>query len=96
MFTEYVMPQMTAPREDWDNLSDREAGTVATVNECRDWCIAEPDCRQYSLDKDGMCRTRTDPRLGKTGKGVLSGWIEDRIEEFQRNMAPCASEGWPL
>lgn len=92
------MPQMLAPREDWDNLSDNEAGTVATLDECRARCVADSECKQYSLDEDSMCRTRADPRLGKVGKGFLSGWLEDRIETFQRDMAmaACGSEGWQV
>ncbi|RMY61124.1 hypothetical protein D0865_01153 [Hortaea werneckii] len=95
VFTDFVMPQMMSPRNDWENLSDQEEGIVASVDDCRARCIAQPDCRQYSLDPDGMCRTRVDPRLGKTGRGIQSGWIEDRIVDFQRGMAPCSSESWP-
>ncbi|KAI6914620.1 glycosyltransferase family 31 protein [Hortaea werneckii] len=96
VFTDFVMPQMVSPRNDWENLSDQEEGTFASVDECRTRCIAQPDCRQYSFDPDGMCRTRVDPRLGKAGRGFQSGWIEDRIVDFQRGMAPCGSESWPV
>ncbi|KAI6915052.1 hypothetical protein D0869_00488 [Hortaea werneckii] len=95
VFTDFVMPQMMSPQNDWENLSDQEEGIVASLDDCRARCIAQPDCRQYSLDPDGMCRTRVDPRLGKTGRGFQSGWIEDRIVDFQRGMAPCSSESWP-
>ncbi|KAI6838160.1 glycosyltransferase family 31 protein [Hortaea werneckii] len=96
VFTDFVMPQMMSPRNDWENLSDKAEGIFASVDECRTHCIAQPDCRQYSFDPDGMCRTRLDPRLGKVGHGFQSGWIEDRIVDFQRSMAPCGSESWPV
>jgi hypothetical protein len=90
------MPQMMQPREGWENLSDKEEGKMVTVDDCRSRCLAQPDCRQYSLDQDLVCRTRVDPRLGKAAKGFSSGWIEDRIVDFQRGMAPCGSESWPV
>ncbi|GAB1731871.1 hypothetical protein NU195Hw_g5188t1 [Hortaea werneckii] len=96
VFTDFVMPQMMSPRDDWENLSDQEEGFLASVDECRALCIAQPDCRQFSFDPDRMCRTRIDPRLGKAGQGFQSGWIEDRIVDFQRSMAPCGSESWPV
>ncbi|KAI7489204.1 glycosyltransferase family 31 protein [Hortaea werneckii] len=96
VFTDFVMPQMLSYRNDWENPSDQEEEILASVDECRARCIAQLDCRQYSFDPDGMCRTRVDPRLGKAGQGFQSGWIEDRIVDFQRSMAPCGSESWPV
>ncbi|KAK3678254.1 hypothetical protein LTR78_001549 [Recurvomyces mirabilis] len=96
IFTNLVMPQMMSPRTDWDNLSDKEEGVLGSLEDCRRRCQEQSECRQYSLDADQMCRTRVDPRLGKAVKDLRSGWIEDRIVDFQRNMAPCGSEGWPL
>lgn len=66
------MPQMMTPRTDWDNLSDQEDGTFASVDECRVQCIAQPSCKQYSLDQDRMF-TNINPRLGKAVQGVTSG-----------------------
>jgi hypothetical protein len=90
------MPQMMSPREDWENLSDIEEGQLASVDECKSKCIEQPECRQYSFDADGMCWTRVDPRLGKAGRGISSGWIVDRIRNFQERMVPCGNEGWPV
>ena len=96
IFSSFVMPQMMHPREGWENLSDKEEGKMVTVDDCRSRCLAQPDCRQYSLDQELVCRTRVDPRLGKAAKGFSSGWIEDRIVDFERGMAPCGSESWPV
>lgn len=91
------MPQMMSPREDWDNLSDTaQEGTFHSVEECRLRCLASPECRQYSFDhKDHLCRTNVDPRLGRAGEGVSSGWVEERIRKFEQTMAPCVDSSWP-
>jgi hypothetical protein len=96
IFTSFVMPQMMHPRDGWENLSDKEEGKMPSVDDCRSRCLAQPDCRQYSFDQDQLCRTRVDPRLGKAAQGFSSGWIEDRIVDFERGMAPCGSESWPV
>jgi hypothetical protein len=87
---------MMSSRESWDNLSDKEEGTTATVEDCKSKCVAQSDCRQYSFDQDQLCRTRVDPRLGKAAQMVTSGWIEDRVLDFEQEMAPCGSESWPV
>jgi hypothetical protein len=90
------MPQMMVQRDGWDNFSDQDEGMVASVDECRSRCKVQPGCVQYSLNQDQLCRTRSDPRLGKAMEGVASGWIEDRIKDFEQGMAPCGSESWPI
>ena len=84
------MPQMMSPRGDWENLSDKDEGKLASVEECRSLCIEQPECRQYSLDQDCICRTGEELKLGKIAQGVSSGWLIDRITEFQQGMAPCS------
>jgi hypothetical protein len=97
VFTDLLMPQMMAPRADWENLSENEEqGTLASVDECRAVCVAKEECRQYSFDADGVCRTNVEPRLGRAGRNVTSGWIEERIIEFQRGMEPCPDGSWPF
>jgi hypothetical protein len=97
VFADLVMPQMMSPRANWENLSDHEEGTLASVDECRALCVAQVECRQYSFDQDGVCRTNVEPRLGRAGRGVVSGWIEDRIIEFQQGMEACDRDGsWPF
>jgi hypothetical protein len=83
------------PRDAWDNLSDQDEGMVASVDECRSKCIVQPSCVQYSLNQDQLCRTRGDLRLGKAIQGVASGWIEDRISDFEQSMAQCGNESRP-
>jgi hypothetical protein len=97
VFTDLVMPQMMAPRVGWENLSENEEqGTFGSVDECRALCVAQAACRQYSFDQDGVCRTNVEPRLGRAGQGVTSGWIEDRITEYQQEMEACPRGSWPF
>lgn len=88
------MPRMMAPRDGWDNLSDGEEGEADSLEECRIRCEAQTECKQYSFDAQGRCRTRVDPRLGRAAEGVRSGWIEDQIRRFSETMAPCEYQGW--
>lgn len=57
-------------------------------------CEKVEDCKQYSIDGESRCRTRVDPRLGKATNGVESGWLHDRMLQFEQDMAPCGDEGW--
>lgn len=94
VFKRYVLPRMSALQVDWDNESDDDEGSVGSIEACRDRCEALADCKQFTLDDDGHCKTRTDPRLGKAAQGVRSGWIQDRMLQFERDMAPCGDENW--
>ncbi|KAK3703378.1 hypothetical protein LTR37_014484 [Vermiconidia calcicola] len=95
VFKQYVMPRMSAaPRGDWDNESDNDEGNVDSVEACMAKCESNPDCKQYALHDGGICMTRVDPRLGRAAKTVSSGWLRDRMLQFERNMPPCGNEGW--
>lgn len=94
MFHQFILPQMGKPRSDWDSESDFDEGVFVSEDECKAKCEERPDCRQYAFWDDGRCRTRGDPRLGKAVPGVRSGWLEDRMIQFEKEMAPCGNEGW--
>jgi len=98
IFADLVMPQMMAPRSGWENLSENEEeGRFGSVDECRAVCVAKAECRQYSFDLvEGVCRTNVEPRLGRAGQDVTSGWIEDRITEYQQEMEACPDGSWPF
>lgn len=94
VFKHYVMPQMTTPRSDWDNLSDDDAeDNIGSFEKCRAACEAKDDCKQYSYDADGHCRLRVNPRLGTAREGIMSGWIMERVTVFEQNMTPCEDKG---
>jgi hypothetical protein len=92
IFREYILPRMAESRVNWDNESDGEEG-ILSFQDCRSKCEAT-DCRQFSVDREGLCRIRSDPRLGKASQGAESGWIEDRMTKFEQGMEPCGSEDW--
>jgi hypothetical protein len=93
VFKYQVMPQMQSMREGWDNMSEQEEHDIDSVEHCREACERLPACKQFSYDREGRCKTRNVPRLGTPSVGTTSGWIQDRIAAFERDMAPCGSEG---
>jgi hypothetical protein len=98
VFADLVMPQMMAPRAGWENLSENlEEGEFGSVDECRARCEGREECKQYSFGEEkGVCKTNVEPRLGRAGKGVVSGWIEERIRTFEQGMEPCPNGSWPF
>ncbi|KAK5716590.1 hypothetical protein LTR15_009481 [Elasticomyces elasticus] len=97
MFRQYIVPRMSVIRNDWDNESDEETdngGVVQSAEACRALCESRAGCRQYAFHGSGICKLRTDPRLGKVTAGVSSGWLRDRLLQFEQSMASCGNEGW--
>jgi len=85
---------MAKPKLAWDNESDVDEGTMSSVGDCKSRCEEKEQCRQYSFNADGRCKTRADPRLGKTASNIESGWLMDRMIQFEQDMAPCGDESW--
>ena len=94
MFHSYILPTVTAPRSGWDNESDSDEGIMSSKQACTAKCEEDINCRQYSFDSERRCRTREDPRLGKADSTTESGWLADRMVNFDQQMAPCGDEGW--
>lgn len=81
----------------WDNESDSDKGVMSSISDCRARCEGDMQCKQYSFDAEGRCRTSHDPRLGKVAGDLESAWFPDRMARFEeRDMAPCGDEGWFL
>lgn len=85
---------MATPRSDWDSESDVDGGVMDSLDDCKTKCEKDLECRQYSFDSERRCKTRADPRLGKAAPGISSGWLPDRMIQFEEQMAPCGDEGW--
>lgn len=96
MFDQYILPRMITDLDDWDNESDGDESEEKSFEDCRARCEVTSDCKQYSLSSDGICRLRVDPRFGKAYLGSRSGWLYDRLLQFERDMPPCGDEGWML
>lgn len=73
----------------WDNLSDEEQ-TPTTFDECRDLCIIQKACVQFSF-REGFCYTSTRPRLGNASKDTnsASGWLTGRIKTMMETKGLC-------
>jgi len=88
---------MVTPGLGWDNESNADKGVMSSLGDCKARCQGDMQCKQYSFDSAGRCKTRRDPRLGKAAANVEPGWLPDRLERFEeRDMAPCGDEGWLL
>ena len=91
---------MIQPREDWDNLSDEDPfddGDFAnSFDDCRRRCQAKAECRQFSYNYGGGCKTRTNPMLGVKKEGVASGWILERVARWEQHMQSCGEEMFEL
>lgn len=99
VFHSYILPKMASPDSGsgWDNESDSDKGVMGSIDDCKAWCEGDMQCKQFSFDAEGRCKTRRSPRLGKAAADVQSGWLPDRMARFeQRDMAPCGDEGWVL
>ncbi|KAL1581953.1 hypothetical protein WHR41_09502, partial [Cladosporium halotolerans] len=95
IFTKFAMPRMKSVKGNWDNLSEDRSMIASSIDECRHKCMADPECMQYSCDKDKLCKTHVHLRLGRAKPGVTSGWIRDRVVDFAQGMASCEGASWP-
>ncbi|KAK5136873.1 hypothetical protein LTR08_001795 [Meristemomyces frigidus] len=92
MFRQYVLPNITADREDWSNLSpdlvpySNRKGL--SLGGCRALCEAKEECLQYALGPIG-CSLGSLPMMGSRVEGIKSGWMLERIEHWMRNMKDC-------
>jgi len=83
--------------EEWDNLSnDEEVKTGADDSTtCRDECERDEKCVQWR-HIPGRCKIGHVIRLGERvaiGESSRSGWMEHRIDAFQRELQLC-EEDW--
>ncbi|CAK1354717.1 hypothetical protein CB0940_01467 [Cercospora beticola] len=96
MYSMYLLPRIQKPRINWDNQCKDDKGPVADLEECRSICQQSRTCLQYSLSIDSRCLVSERPQLGEMAKGVESGWIADRMEQFAKEQEPCphGEEAW--
>lgn len=101
VFHNYVLPQLTDERDDWDNHSDKEKETASSFLACRNACKSDPACMQFSVS-GYTCKTSTALKLGRKAAAapaeqVKSGWMVDRIDPFIKRMeSACGSKDWVL
>lgn len=91
------MPRMRFARTDWDNQSNKLKKDVNTLEACKQACIDESSCMQYSFDgRAGECKTGATIKTGEAslGSGIYSDWIFDRIERWRDNQPDCYGESF--
>ncbi|KAF2277078.1 uncharacterized protein EI97DRAFT_375589 [Westerdykella ornata] len=98
IFMEYVGPQISAFKPEWDNMStDKEFNAHdhgnspdpiereawKSFNHCHAVCEANQNCIQFSYEA-GSCSISFSFRLGyaKPKERVQSGWMTDRVDEL--------------
>lgn len=94
VFAEYILPQVSESRPDWDNHADEDRGVVSSLDACRGICEQETSCLQYVWDQKGNCLITGRPNLGEATTGLQSGWIQERMQRFHDEAASCEGEEW--
>jgi len=94
MFAEYILPRIIHPRSDWDNHSDNDEGPVSSLEACRVICEKDTKCLQYAFNLEGRCVTTSRPNLGESSRGMESGWMYNRMQDFHDKADSCGNEEW--
>ncbi|KAK4506064.1 hypothetical protein PRZ48_004029 [Zasmidium cellare] len=93
IFTSFILPRLiirSGRVDDWDNSSQDNATPAGNVDACTGICVADPECVQYSFEKDkGMCRFSGTSRLGEGRSGVESRWLLARVKRWGEGMGGC-------
>ncbi|KAI1179540.1 hypothetical protein F4777DRAFT_435277 [Nemania sp. FL0916] len=95
VFRNYILPQLSTERDDWDNQSDKEDATASSFDACRNVCKNDPSCMQFSVS-GYTCKTSSTLRLGHkplAAERVKSGWMVDRFDAFSRRMDSTCTKG---
>ena len=82
--------------ESTERLAGVEVNAFKSIDNCRIACKAKPECVQYSYGP-GVCNLGFVIRLGggsgndpdSSANGLISGWMNGRIEYFKKTMEPC-------
>lgn len=98
VFKQFVWPNITTERSDWNNMSPNripEVG-ISTYDLCRAACEVNTECLQFSFSIASRCAIATkEVILGQSQEGVLSGWMTDRIERWAETLDHCGGfDGW--
>lgn len=94
MFRDYVLPQVTKSKTNWDNHADEDRGPVDSLEACSAICEADKECVQYALTTDLRCSTTNHPNMGEWSKGIESGWFPERMEKWASDRKTCSGHDW--
>ncbi|KAL1971358.1 hypothetical protein VTN77DRAFT_310 [Rasamsonia byssochlamydoides] len=80
VFRELILPNILAPRADWDNLSedpaivavDGDSTLPSSFDDCEKHCLNDAGCLQYAFHSDGRCLTSKVVKRGVSVSGSKS------------------------
>lgn len=98
VFKQLVLPNITAPRQDWDNKSpDLVMAGKNDLEACRQLCEQSPDCFQFSVGPPGCSISTREVMLGEQREGHQSYWLMERIEKWVDILDKCDGfEDWTV
>jgi hypothetical protein len=97
VFNNLMLPRMRFPQEDWDNYCDISRPAATTLEECKQACVDDNECKQYRFDPDeSECKIAFVPIYGEAnlGSGMYSEWMFDRTEAWRNRQRPCVKESF--
>ncbi|WEW59441.1 hypothetical protein PRK78_004915 [Emydomyces testavorans] len=92
VFTQFIQPGLSAPRDNWDNGSKDEQN-VPSGEDCEARCADDSECLQYSYRSD-KCFTSKAATRGVATPSSRSGWMTDRIKEAAQGLGSCDKPEW--
>lgn len=100
VFRDFILPQIMASRDDWDNMSlEKPAGgedsrpSLKSIAECESRCRDDGGCKQFSFEY-GRCALSNSVKRGGRRQGIRSGWMIDRIIGLMDYYGPCRKPNW--
>jgi len=100
VFRDFILPQIMAPRDDWDNMSFQKRASeedqrpfVKSIAECESRCRDDGGCKQFSFEH-GKCAMSNSIKRGVRGQGIRSGWMIDRTIGLVDHYGPCRKPNW--
>ncbi|KAK6067151.1 hypothetical protein SCUP234_11743 [Seiridium cupressi] len=98
VFRQYIVPQLSPLKADWDNLSEDVQDEKSSLEECRSMCEADEGCVQFSIVGE-TCSTSKIVKLGRRSTEAPmqanSGWMMERVNRFMEAMdASCWEQTW--
>jgi hypothetical protein len=98
VFANYILPQTTTTRSNWDNHSDKELASSSpssSPEDCNMLCEKDSSCLQWAFSAEGnRCLSTSKPNLGEPSNGTVSGWVPGRMQAFYDGGPVCGDVRW--
>lgn len=98
IFRKLVLPNITADRSEWNNLSpDLVVVGNHDYETCKRVCRDNADCLQFSVGPPGCSIGTKFPELGQRWADYQSHWMNDRVDAWMARLEGCKGvEGWSV